>query len=63
MRSFTQLVSTNLKLYVREPITAFFTVAFPVMLVLIFGAMYGNEPSRCSAATARWTSRCPPTRP
>ena len=45
MRSFTALVSTNLKLYVREPITAFFTVAFPVMLVLIFGAIYGNEPS------------------
>jgi ABC-2 type transport system permease protein len=45
MRSFIQLVSTNLKLYVREPITAFFTVAFPVMLVLIFGAIFGNEPS------------------
>ena len=45
MRSFTHLVSTNLKLYVREPITAFFTLVFPVMLVLIFGAMYGNKPS------------------
>ena len=45
MRSFAQLVSINLKLYVREPITAFFTLAFPVMLVLIFGAVYGNEPT------------------
>jgi ABC-2 type transport system permease protein len=45
MRSYVQLVAINLKLYVREPITAFFTLAFPVMLVLIFGAVYGNEPS------------------
>jgi ABC-2 type transport system permease protein len=45
MRSFTQLFYTNLKLYLREPITAFFTLAFPVMLVLIFGSIYGNQPT------------------
>ena len=45
MKGFTQLAATNLKLYLREPITVFFTLAFPVMLVLIFGAMYGNEPA------------------
>jgi len=44
MKGFAQLAATNLKLYLREPITVFFTLAFPVMLVLIFGAMYGNEP-------------------
>ena len=45
MKGFTQLAVVNLKLLVREPITVFFTLAFPVMLVLIFGAMYGNEPA------------------
>jgi len=45
MRSFLKFVSVNLKLYLREPITAFFTLGFPIMLVLIFGAMYGNQPT------------------
>jgi ABC-2 type transport system permease protein len=41
----SKLVYVNLKLYLREPITAFFTLGFPVMLVLIFGAIYGNKPT------------------
>jgi ABC-2 type transport system permease protein len=45
MKSFLKLVSVNLKLYLREPITAFFTLGFPIMLVLIFGAIYGNQPT------------------
>jgi len=35
----------NFKLYLREPIATFFTLAFPPLLVLLFGAMYGNDPS------------------
>jgi ABC-2 type transport system permease protein len=35
----------NFKLYLREPIATFFTLAFPPLLVLLFGAMYGNNPS------------------
>jgi ABC-2 type transport system permease protein len=35
----------NLRLYVREPIATFFTLAFPPLLVVLFGAMYGNEPT------------------
>jgi ABC-2 type transport system permease protein len=44
MKSFAHLAATNLKLYLREPITVFFTLGFPIMLVLIFGAIYGNDP-------------------
>lgn len=44
LRAFTSLLFVDLRLYVREPVAAFFTVAFPIMLVLIFGAVYGNEP-------------------
>lgn len=44
MKSLLKLTQVNLKLYLREPITAFFTIGFPVMLVLIFGAIFGNQP-------------------
>ena len=44
MRSFRQLAYVNLKLFIREPIATFFTLAFPPLLVLLFGAMYGNDP-------------------
>lgn len=44
LRSFGSLVVVNIKLFLREPVAAFFTVAFPVMLVVVFGMIYGNEP-------------------
>ena len=45
MRSLARLTLTDIRLYLREPISTFFTVAFPAMLVVIFGAIYGNQPS------------------
>jgi ABC-2 type transport system permease protein len=45
MRGFTKLTATALKLYLREPLAAFFTMAFPVLLLVLFGSIYGNEPS------------------
>jgi ABC-2 type transport system permease protein len=45
MRGFGQLTITNLKLFLREPIATFFTLAFPPLLIVLFGAMYGNEPT------------------
>ena len=45
MRGFRKLALANLKLYLREPISTFFTLAFPPLLVVLFGAMYGNDPS------------------
>jgi ABC-2 type transport system permease protein len=45
MRSFGKLTYVNLKLSLREPMAMFFTLAFPPLLVLLFGAMYGNDPS------------------
>ena len=44
LRSFGSLVNMHLRLFAREPAAAFFTVAFPVMLVVIFGMIYGNDP-------------------
>jgi len=45
MRAFLRLTWIDLKLYLREPVAVFFTVAFPPLLVLLFGVIYGNEPS------------------
>ena len=44
MRGLMQLTVMNFKVYLREPIATFFTLAFPPLLVLLFGAMYGNDP-------------------
>ncbi len=44
MMGLRQLFVVSMKLYVREPMAAFFTLAFPPMLVVLFGAIYGNEP-------------------
>lgn len=44
MRGMKTLTLTSFKMYLREPIGTFFTLAYPIMLVLIFGTMYGNTP-------------------
>jgi len=48
MRGFVQLTSTDLRLYVREPIAVFFTIAFAPFLIVINGVIFGNEPSPLS---------------
>jgi ABC-2 type transport system permease protein len=45
MRGLKELTWINLKLNIREPVGAFFTLAFPPLMVVLFGAMYGNDPS------------------
>ena len=44
MKGLRQLILTNLKLALRDPISTFFILGFPPMLVVLFGAMYGNKP-------------------
>lgn len=45
MRGLWKLTLIEAKLYLREPMAAFFTLAFPLMLLFIFGSIYGNEPT------------------
>ena len=33
------------KLALREPLATFFTLVFPVLILFLFGSIYGNEPS------------------
>lgn len=44
MRGFWALVGVQFTLYLREPSAFFFTLAFPSLLLVLFGAIYGNEP-------------------
>ncbi len=46
MQAFLKLTWTETKLFFREPIAAFFTLVFPLMLLFLFGGIYGNEPSK-----------------
>jgi ABC-2 type transport system permease protein len=45
MKSLLKMTWVQAKLFLREPFGAFFTLAFPVGLLFLFGSIYGNEPS------------------
>ncbi len=44
MKALWKLIVVNVKLYLREPSAAFFTIAFAPMMLLLFGSIYGNDP-------------------
>ncbi len=45
MHGFFKLAIIEFKLFLREPQALFFTLAFPLMMLFIFGTIYGNEPT------------------
>lgn len=45
MRGFWKLTWVEIKLFLREPMAAFFTLAFPLMMLFLFGSIYGNKPT------------------
>ena len=45
MRTLIKLTWVEFKLFLRQPIAVFFTLIFPPMMLLLFGSIYGNEPS------------------
>ena len=44
MRHIAKLGLIQLKLFAREPVALFFTLAFPLLLLFLFGMIWGNEP-------------------
>ncbi len=44
MKSLLKMTWMETKLFLREPIGAFFTLAFPLMMLFLFGSIYGNKP-------------------
>ena len=45
MNSLLKMTWMEMKLFMREPVGAFFTLIFPLMMLFLFGSIYGNEPS------------------
>lgn len=44
MKALQKLTWIEFKLQFREPVGIFFTLAFPLLLLAIFGTIFGNEP-------------------
>jgi len=44
MKSLLKMTWMEAKLFLREPIGAFFTLVFPLMMLFLFGSIYGNKP-------------------
>ena len=49
MKPFLALTATELRLQFREPMAMIFTLAFPVFLMVVFGAIFGNDASPAMA--------------
>lgn len=45
MKSLLKMTWMETKLFLREPVGAFFTLVFPLMMLFIFGTIYGNQPA------------------
>jgi len=45
MKSLLKMTWMEVKLFLREPVGAFFTLAFPLMMLFLFGSIYGNTPT------------------
>lgn len=45
MKSFLKMTWMEGKLFLREPVGAFFTLIFPLMFLFLFGSISGNEPT------------------
>ena len=44
MNSLLKMTWMEGKLFLREPVSAFFTLLFPLIMLVIFGSAYGNQP-------------------
>jgi ABC-2 type transport system permease protein len=50
MRSLLKMTWMEAKLFLREPVSAFFTLVFPLIMLFLFGFIYGNVPAPESGA-------------
>jgi len=44
MKSLLKMTQMEAKLFLREPVSAFFTLVFPLIMLFIFGSIYSNVP-------------------
>ncbi len=53
MKSFLKMTWMESKLFLREPVSAFFTLIFPLMMLFIFGSIYGSQPAPPGAGSSQ----------
>jgi len=58
-RSLMKMTWMEAKLFLREPVGAFFTLVFPLMMLFIFGTIYGNQPAAQSGGQGAIDSLIP----
>jgi ABC-2 type transport system permease protein len=46
VRGLRKLTWTEMKLFLREPMASFFTLGFPLMVLFLFGGIWGNKPAK-----------------
>ncbi len=51
MKSLLRMTWVEAKLFLREPASAFFTLIFPLVMLFIFGTIYGTKPVPGTAST------------
>jgi ABC-2 type transport system permease protein len=51
MKSLVRMTWMEAKLFLREPVSAFFTLIFPLLMLFIFGSIYGSKPVPGTAST------------
>ncbi len=42
--SFTEIIKAEMLLFIREPSAFFFTLIFPLLMMLLFSSIWGNDP-------------------
>ena len=42
--SFTEIIKAEMLLFIREPSAFFFTLMFPLLMMLLFSSIWGNDP-------------------
>ena len=45
MKSLLKMIWMEAKLFLREPVGFFFTLVFPLLLLFLFGSIFGNKPN------------------
>ncbi len=51
LKSLLKMTWVEAKLFLREPVGAFFTLIFPLMMLFIFGTIYGSQPVPGTSST------------
>jgi len=59
MKSLLKMTWVEAKLFLREPVGAFFTLIFPLMMLFIFGIIYGNQPPTLAGSQGSVTTLIP----